>query len=57
MCISLIFFQAIADRLLEVATVELDEEMGADIKSIFKDKAVQEAFNLYTSFHLLDSAK
>jgi len=49
--------KATSFRLLEVATVELDEDLGADIRNVYSDPAIQEAFGKYSTFHLLDSAK
>jgi len=44
-----------ATRLLEVSTVELDETLGAYIKSVYEDPGIKKTFEQYTSFHLLDS--
>eukprot|EP01125_Pyxidicula_operculata_P013904 TRINITY_DN4615_c0_g1_i3.p1 TRINITY_DN4615_c0_g1~~TRINITY_DN4615_c0_g1_i3.p1 ORF type:complete len:286 (-),score=48.91 TRINITY_DN4615_c0_g1_i3:100-957(-) len=48
--------KAIAERLLQISTVELDEELGSDIKSVYEDRGIKQAFELYGTFHLLDSA-
>ena len=52
-----VFGQTIADRVLEISTVELDEEIGADIKAVFEDQGIKDAFEHYGTFHLLDSAE
>jgi GTPase SAR1 family protein len=47
--------KVIAEKLMEVSTVELDPELGGYIKSIYADSAIKKTFEQYTSFHLLDS--
>jgi len=49
--------KAIAERLLEVSTVELDEDLGKDINACYKDEAIKDVVANYSSFHLLDSAE
>jgi len=45
----------IAERLLDLHTVELDEALGSDIKAVYEDPGIKKTFDQYTSFHLLDS--
>jgi len=45
----------ISERLLGVYTMELDENLGADLKSIYEDPGIKKTIEKYISFHLLDS--
>jgi len=45
----------IAEKLMGVATVELDPELGRYIKTIYADPAIKKAIEQYNNFHLLDS--
>jgi len=47
--------KAIAERLMGVATVELDPELGRYIKTIYADPAIKKTIEQYNNFHLLDS--
>jgi len=47
--------KAIADKLMGVATVELDPELGRLIKTIYTDPAIKKNIEQYNNYHLLDS--